>query len=86
MEYKIISIRQDKETLFTKVEFTFDFGTEIVEIPHNYPETYSEEAFHKNIEQNIKNVADALIAKEVKSKEIENKLPTIEIGVTKSLE
>jgi hypothetical protein len=86
MEYKILSTRQIKETLFTTVEFTFEFGSEVVEIPHNYPETYSEEAFHKNIEQNIKNVADSLIAKEAKSKEIENKLPTIEIGITKSLD
>jgi len=75
-----LSTRQIKETLFTIVEFT-----EIVEIPHFYPETISDEAFQVNIEQNIKIVADALVAKEIKSQEIENKLPILEIGIIKSI-
>jgi len=85
MTYKILSTRQIKETLFTTIEFTFDFGIEIVEIPHFYPETISDEAFQVNIEQNIKIVADALVAKEIKSQEIENKLPILEIGIIKSI-
>jgi hypothetical protein len=86
MEYKILSTRQEKATLFTTVEFTFETFTETVEIPHFFPETQTEEAFQLNLEQNIKNVADSIIARENKAIEIENVIPTIEIGVTKTLE
>ena len=86
MTYKILSTRQQEETLFTLVEFTFDFGIQEVDIPHYFPDTSSDEAFNANIEQNIKNVADAIISKQVKSEEIESVLPTLEIGVDKPLE
>ena len=86
MTYKILSTRQLEETLFTLVEFTFDFGIQEVDIPHYFPDTSSDEAFNANIEQNIKNVADSLIAKQVKSEEIVSVLPTLEIGVDKPLE
>ena len=86
MTYKILSTRQQEETLFTLVEFTFDFGIQEIDIPHFFPDTSSDEAFQANIEQNIKNVADAIISKQVKSEEIESVLPTLEIGVDKPLE
>lgn len=86
MTYKILFTRQEEETLFTTVEYTFDFGIKEIEIPHYFPDTSSDEAFQANIEQNIKNVADSLIAKETKATEIESVLPTLEIGVDKPLE
>lgn len=86
MTYKILSTRQLEGTLFTLVEFTFDFGIKEVDIPHYFPDTSSDEAFQANIEQNIKNVADSLIAKEVKATEIVSVLPTLEIGISKPLE
>jgi hypothetical protein len=85
MTYKILSTRQEGETLFTLVEFNFDFGIQQVDIPHFFPDTSSEESFNTNIEQNIKNVADSLIAKEVKKEEILLNLPVLEIGVIKPL-
>lgn len=86
MTYKILSTRQQEDTLFTLVEYTFDFGIQEVDIPHDSPDTSSDEAFQANIEQNIKNVADSLIAKEVKTEEIVSVLPILEIGVVKPLE
>lgn len=86
MTYKILSTRQLEETLFTLVEFTFDFGIQEIDIPHYFPDTSSDEAFNANIEQNIKNVADSIIRTQVKSEEIESVLPTLEIGVDKPLE
>jgi hypothetical protein len=86
MTYKILSTRQIENTLFTTVEYNFDFGIKEIEIPHDSPDTSSDEAFQANVEQNIKNVADSLIAKEIKTEEIVSVLPTLEIGVDKPLE
>ncbi len=86
MTYKILSTKKEENTLFTLVEYTFDFGIQEIDVPHNSPDTSSDEAFEASIEQNIKNVADAIIAKQIKSEEIELVLPTLEIGVVKPLE
>jgi len=86
MEYTIIATRTEAGTYFTNVEFNLIDFTETVEIPHNFPETDTPEIFKAKVEQNIKNVADSILAREEKTKAIAEVESIIEIGIPKQLD
>lgn len=86
MEYTIISTRTLDETYYTTVIFDFIEFQETTEIPHNIGDNESAEEFKNKVEQTIKNVGDSFIAKRKRIERLSQVGPTIEIGVSKSLE
>jgi hypothetical protein len=86
MIYTIIATKTEAGTYFTTVEFIFVDFIETVEIPHNFPETDTPEIFKAKVEQNIKNVADSILAREEKTKAIAEVENIIEIGIPKQLD
>jgi hypothetical protein len=80
MTYKILSTRQNEESLYTLVEYNFGGTIIIVDVAHFAPKSVQE------IEQNIKNRASTELYKIQASEQLSTIIADIPIAVEKPIE
>ncbi len=80
MTYKILSTRQNEESLYTLVEYNFDGTIITVDVAHFAPKSVQE------IEQNIKNRASTELYKIQASEQLSTIIADIPIAVEKPIE
>ena len=80
MTYKILSTRQNEESLYTLVEYNFDGKIVTVEVAHFAPKSVQE------IEQSIKNRAASELYKIEAASQLNNLITDLPIDIEKPIE